>query len=123
MFTSHGLFVREAKKFTRTWRGVRLQDSRQPGGLRKGERGLGERVFPAGRSADVRVAEPQSVLERPSVLGSLRPEQRRDDRSVAPDPDPLLAVLLTLVDVSLAPRLGEEIGLRVHLAHAGDEDE
>src|SRR6266542_6921507 len=89
----------------------------------KRTRGLAEDVAPAGRRPDVGVAEPKLVLERLSLRGALGPEERGDDRRVAPDADLLRSVVLTLVDGLSAARFGQQIRLRIDLALSRHEDE
>src|SRR5579872_5519980 len=71
-----------------------------PGGvrtLRDWQRDLREDVAPTGRRADVGIAEPDVFVEGLAVVRAFAPEERGDDRGIAPDANRPVRVLLVLV--------------------------
>ena len=94
-------------------------------GRRQGQRGLSKRITPAGRRANVGVAEPEAPLEGHAFIDTLEPEPRRHDSRVSPDPDNLRALVLVLALVDdLAGTCGfEKVLARVCLAVAEHQHE
>src|SRR5438477_4597098 len=89
------------------------------GRLRQRQRSLDEHVAPAFRSAHIRVAEPQLVVEFPVVLGAFDPQECGYDRGIAPHADRLLELFLMLVGGLAGARVFEQVLLGVGLSATG----
>lgn len=83
---------------------------------------LCEHVTPSFESADVRVAEPYFYVEVPALRGSLRPKKCRKHRSVPPDSNGPMAVLLVRIDVLLLPGIIHQVSLPLYVSGRGDQD-
>ena len=76
-------------------------------------RGLGKDIAPASRSPNIGVAKPKLIVERLAIFGSLCPQQRGDNCRIAPHPHFPGAILLMLLNRTLAPRFLQQISFRI----------
>jgi hypothetical protein len=77
--------------------------------VRKPNGGLTKYITPAIRRANIGIAEPEVIVKRFTFMGSLLPEQGRDNRRIAPHADRLLGVFLVFVDDVLIFRSVEQV--------------
>src|SRR5579863_7054980 len=88
------------------------------GSFRQRQRTLAENISPSLRGAHVGVAEPHHAVERFSVVRAFLPQFGCDDRSVAPNTNHLIYVVLTFVMHQPTARFCNQVGFAVGFAGA-----